>query len=131
MYGIALLLFLLVLCVILNSFIATLQVFLDHIILFDSILIAMISGFSSMAVLDLHGAYALLLGIFVFVLLFGLQQTTIGFWVIGLIMSGLWGLFFGIVAFIFSSSDMTWTCVTLVLGFIFTLGLHLKARNQF
>lgn len=105
------------------------SLFVGHIILFDSIFLSLLSGVLCHEFLGLHPAFALLLGIAVFVLLFWLQNTRFGFWIIGLLLSALWGFIFGFIVYIFTSQDMIWFYVIWGLGTLIMIGLHLKARD--
>lgn len=104
--------------------------FAGHIILFDSILLAIISGILCNQLWGVHPAFCLLIGIAVLILLFKLQTTTVGFWVIGLLLSAFWALIFGFLAYFISSEDIIWFFVITGLGFAMMIGLHLKARNM-
>lgn len=105
------------------------SLFVGHIILFDSIFLSLLSGVLCHEFLGLHPAFALLLGIAVFALLFWLQNTRCGFWIIGLLLSALWGFIFGFIVYIFTSQDMIWFYVIWGLGTLIMIGLHLKARD--
>lgn len=105
------------------------SIFVGHIILFDSIFLALLSGVLCHEFLGLHPALALLLGLAVFVLLFWLQNTKFGFWVIGILLSVLWGFIFGFIAYTFTSQDMIWFYVIWGVGTLAMIGLHLHARN--
>lgn len=105
------------------------SLFVGHIILFDSIFLALLSGVLCHEFLGLHPAFALLLGLAVFGLLFWLQNTRFGFWIIGLLLSALWGFIFGFIAYTFTSQDMIWFYVVWGLGTLVMIGLHLKARD--
>lgn len=106
------------------------SLFVGHIILFDSIFLALLSGVLCHEFLGLHPAFALLLGIAVFALLFWLQNTKFGFWIIGILLSALWGFIFGFIAYAFTSQDMIWFYVVWGLGTAVMIGLHLKARDE-
>ena len=103
--------------------------FLGHIILFDSIAIGLVAGLVSHGLLEVHPAIALIIGIAVFLALFFLQNTKVGFWIIGGLMSLAWGLIFASMAYEFSGKDMIWTYVTFGLATVIMIGLHLKAKN--
>jgi hypothetical protein len=103
--------------------------FLGHIILFDSIAIGLVAGLVSHGLLEVHPAIALIIGIAVFVVLFFLQNTKVGFWIIGGLMSLAWGLIFASMAYEFTGKDMIWTYVVFGLGTFVMIGLHLKAKN--
>jgi len=72
---------------VLGGIVTILGLFFGHIILFDSIALAILSGVLSHALLQIHPAIAIVIGIAVFILLFFLQNTKVGFWIIGGILS--------------------------------------------
>lgn len=115
--------------IVIGIILVIISLFVGHIILFDSIFLALLSGVLCHDFLGLHPAFALLLGLAVFGLLFWLQNTRFGFWIIGLFLSALWGFIFGFIAYIFSSQDMIWFYVVWGLGTLVMIGLHLKARD--
>ena len=102
--------------------------FLNQIILFDSIIIAIIGGVVCNQMWNIHPAICLVIAIVVFGLLFMLQNTTVGFWIIGVLMSAFWALMFGVIANSITK-DVIWDFVVMGLGFIFMLILHLRARD--
>lgn len=104
--------------------------FLGHIILFDSIFLAAISGIVCNQIWSVHPAICIVIAVVLFGFLFWLQNTKVGFWIIGVLLSALWAFVFGFLAYIFSSEDMTWFYVVMGLGFIVMMGLHLKARDS-
>ena len=112
-------------CVSFGLIAAVAGLFFGHIILFDSILLSVISGIIAYRMLHLHGAFALLIGLAVFFLLMLLQSTRAGFWIIGTIMSLLWAVLFSLFA-----PDRIWQYTILGLGFVGMLLLHLKARDS-
>ncbi|MDL2301903.1 hypothetical protein LJC58_06070 [Lachnospiraceae bacterium OttesenSCG-928-D06] len=67
--------------------------FLGHIILFDSIFLAAITGIVCNQVWDVHPAICIVIAIVLFSLLFCLQNTKVGFWIIGILLSALWHLY--------------------------------------
>lgn len=104
--------------------------FFGHIILFDSLALAILSGFLSHGLLHIHPAISILIGIAVFLLLFWLQHTKVGFWIIGGLLSLFWGFIFCTMAYEFSGKDMVWTYVVFGLGTVIMLGLHIHARSK-
>lgn len=104
-------------------------VFIGHIILFDSIFLAAISGIVCNQIWGVHPALCVVIAIALFGLLFWLQNTKAGFWIISVLLSVFWAFVFGFFAHIFSGEDMIWFYVVMGLGFIVMMGLHLKARN--
>lgn len=115
--------------IVIGLILVIISLFVGHIILFDSIFLALLSGVLCHEFLGLHPAFALLLGIAAFALLFWLQNTKFGFWVIGILLSALWGFIFGFIAYTFTSKDMIWFYVVWGLGTAIMIGLHLKARD--
>jgi len=105
-------------------------IFLGHIILFDSIFLAAISGIVCNQIWGVPPAICIVIAIVLFGLLFWLQNTKPGFWIIGVLLSAFWAFVFGFFAYIFAGEDMIWFYVVMGLGFILMMGLHLKARNS-
>lgn len=103
--------------------------FLGHIILFDSIFFAVIVGIICNQILGVHTALCLLIGLALFGLLFKLQTTSLGFWIIGVLFSAFWAGVFCLLAFMLTEHDMIWTYVVLGLGFVMMMGLHLRAKD--
>lgn len=105
-------------------------IFVGHIILFDSIVLAAITGVVCNQVWNIHPALCLVIEVVLFVVLFWLQNTKVGFWIIGGLLSAFWAFVFGFIAYAFSSEDMIWFYVVMGLGFLIMMGLHLKARDS-
>ncbi|MBD5545935.1 MAG: hypothetical protein HDQ97_00775 [Lachnospiraceae bacterium] len=118
------------LCVIIGLVFTIIGMFVGHIILFDSILISIVSGILSNRLLHIHPAFCFLLSIILFILLFRLQYTKVGFWIISVILSGFWGFVFCVIAYAMTNGDMVWTYVVLGVGFVFMMLLHLKSKNN-
>lgn len=106
------------------------SVFFGQIILFDSIMIAAVTGMVSNRVVGFHPAISLVIGIVLFLFLLWFQNTKVGFWVIGSLLSLFWAFVFGFIAYIFAGEDMIWFYVIMALGFIMMIMLHLKARDH-
>lgn len=104
--------------------------FFGNIIVFDSIAFAVLTGFLTHGLLDIHPALSIVIGLAVLVGLLFLQRTRPGFWIIGGILSLLWGLIFSSMAYEFSGKDMIWTYTVLALGTILVFILHLRARSR-
>ena len=105
-------------------------IFVGHIILFDSIFFAVISGIVCHQLWNIHPALCVLIAVAAFTLLFWLQRTRVGFWIIGTLLSAFWAFIFGIVAYLISNQDMIWFYVVAGLGFLAMLGLHRSARGN-
>ncbi|WP_125143710.1 hypothetical protein [Clostridium transplantifaecale] len=101
--------------------------FFGNIILFDSISLAAGAGFACHLLAGVHPAICLVIGL---VFLFWLQNTAVGFWIIGGILSLFWAFVFGFLAYAFSGEDMVWFYVVMGLGVLLMGGLHLKAKNS-
>jgi hypothetical protein len=71
--------------------------FLKQIIIFYSLALGIVAGFSAHGLLHINMVLAIITGIAAFGIMLFLQMTKVGFWIIGLIMSGLWGFAFGAV----------------------------------
>ena len=114
----------------LGLIITVIGLFFGNIILFDSIALAILSGCLSYSLLHLHPAFAILIGLAMLVGLFFLQHTAVGFWIIGGLLSLLWGFIFGFFAYDISGGDMIWFYVVMGLGALLMIGLHLHARDS-
>lgn len=104
--------------------------FFGHIILFDSIALALVAGLVSNGVFKIHPALSLLIGIAVFFGLFFLQKTRVGFWIIGGLLSLFWAMVFGGIAYEATGYDKIWGYVVFGLALVIMIALHLKARND-
>jgi len=113
----------------LSVILTVIGLFFGNIILFESIAIGWGVGFISYRFFHIHPALAIVIGLATFLVLFILQNTTIGFWIIGGSMSLLWGFIFSMMAYDYFNKDMTWTYVVLALGTIIMMGLHWHAKE--
>lgn len=104
--------------------------FFGHIILFDSIALGIVAGVCCNHFLPIHPALCLVIGIAVFLLLFWLQNTRIGFWIIGGLLSAAYALVFAAIAYDSSHKDPVWGWVVFGLSFLIMGGLHLYARSK-
>lgn len=104
--------------------------FFGNIILFDSLALAIGSGFAAHGLLHIHPALSIVIGLAVLVVLYFLQNTKVGFWIIGGLLSLFWGLVFSSMAWEFSGKDMIWTYVVFGLGTLLMIGLHINAKRR-
>ena len=104
--------------------------FVGNIILFESIGIAIAAGCLASYFLDIHPAFCVLIGIGVLIGLYFLMNTKIGFWVIGGLMSLLWGFCVSVFVYSGTDKDMIWTYVSWGLVALFILALHLRAKSR-
>ena len=115
---------------IVGAIVTVIGLFFGNIILFDSIALAIAAGCLSNGLLHVHPALCILIGLAVLVGLFFLQHTSVGFWIIGGLLSLFWGFVFCTLAYEVSGKDMIWTYVVLGLGTLLMVGLHLHARDS-
>ena len=120
----------LILALAIGFIIMVVGLFVGHIIVFDSIALGIISGVCCNHFFTLHPALCLLTGGVVFALLLFLQKTRFGFWIIGVLLSAVWAVIFGLLAFIISNADPVWFFVICGISFVIMLILHIKARNK-
>lgn len=97
---------LLIISLILSAVLFIIGLFVGNIILFDSIILSIAAAVAASNLLHIHLAFCLLIGIGLFLLLFWLQKTKVGFWIIGILMSAVWAFVFGLFAHSFSHGDM-------------------------
>lgn len=125
MYGFAT-----VIGLIIGAILSIIGLFFGNIIVFDSLALAIASGFLANGLLNIHPALSVLIGLVVLAAMYLLQRTKVGFWIIGGLLSVFWGLVFSLMAWEFSGKDMVWTYVVLGLGIILMMGLHIHARRR-
>lgn len=104
--------------------------FFGHIILFDSIALGIIVGVCCNAFTPIHPALCLVIGIVVFLLLFWLQNTSVGFWIVGGLLTLLYAAVIGLLVYLISERDAIWGWVVFGLVFLVIGGLHLHAREN-
>lgn len=102
--------------------------FVGQIILFESIGIGIAAGCLANHFLHIHPALCVLIGLVVLGALLFLMNTKIGFWLIGGLMSILWGLLVAVFVYSGTGKDMLWTYISWGLGTLVILALHFKAR---
>jgi len=104
--------------------------FFGNIIIFDSLALAIASGFVAHGLLHIHTALSIVIGLVVLVALYFLQNTKVGFWIIGGLLSLFWAFIFSFMAYDISGKDMVWTYVVFGLGILLMIGLHINAKRR-
>ena len=104
--------------------------FFGHIILFDSIALGIVAGVCCNSFTPIHPALCLVIGIAVFLLLLWLQRTSVGFWVIGGLLTLIYAAAAGLLACLLTEKDLVWGGVTFGIVFLVIGGLHLHARDN-
>jgi len=104
--------------------------FFFNIILFESIIIAIVAGYLANYFLHIHPVLCVLAGIFVLIGLYCLSKTKVGFWIIGGLMSLIWGLVAVIIMEISKYSSEFWLYTSWALSSLAFLALHLIAKKR-
>lgn len=104
--------------------------FFGHIILFDSIALGIAAGVCCNQFTAIHPALCLVIGIATFLLLLWLQNTSIGFWLVGGLLTLIYAAVFGLLAYFISEHDSIWGWVIFGLVFLVVGALHLRARDM-
>ena len=78
----------------------------------------------------IHPALCLVIGIATFLLLLWLQNTSIGFWLVGGLLTLIYAAVFGLLAYFISEHDPIWGWVIFALVFLVVGALHLRARDN-
>lgn len=104
--------------------------FFQQIMVFDSIALGVIAGFAVNGVWHLSTAPSIGIGAGVFALLLFLQMTKVGFWIIGVLLSILWGFIFAFVAWSITDKSPFWTYGVWVMGALLMMLLHLWSRKN-
>lgn len=114
--------------VVLGGIFFVVGMFIGQIILFESILLGIVLGMVASKVWHIHTFFAILIGIGACFLLFILQNTTPGFWIIGGIFSIAWGGIFALFAYDASDKDPIWTYGIWITGALVVMLLHRNAK---
>jgi hypothetical protein len=119
-----------IICVVVGLLITIIGLFFGNIILFDCIAFSILAAVLAYKIWDVHPALCILIGIAIFVGLYFLQRSAVGFWIVGGALSLLWGFIFAMMAYDISNKDMIWTYVVFGLGTLMVIGLHIRARKR-
>ena len=103
--------------------------FVGHIILFDSIALGIAAGVCCNQFTAIHPALCLVIGIASFLLFFWLQNTRVGFWIVGGVLTLCYAALFGLLAYFLAENDPIWGWVIFGLAFLIVGTLHRRARN--
>ena len=104
--------------------------FLGHIIIFDSIALAVIGGAVAYNLFHVGTVLSIVIGAGIFALLMFLQTTRPGFWIIGGLLSLVWGFIFSLFAFSLSGKNMLITLGVWIIGTGFMIFQHLRSRRK-
>lgn len=104
--------------------------FFGYITVFDSIALGVVGGFVTHGVFRLHPGWTVLIGIVIFAALLFIQFTGPGFWIVGGLLSIIWGFIFSLFAYSMSGESMAWTIGVWIAGTVVMLLLHLRARDN-
>ena len=104
--------------------------FFGHIILFESLALGLAAGLVSYHVLTIHMAFCILIGLAVAIVIFFLQNTKVGFWIIGGLMSLLWATVIAFLVYDGTHKDLIWTWVVFGGVLLFMIVLHRYAYNK-
>ena len=121
---------LLIIGIIIGLICTIIGLFLGHIILFDSIALGIVAGLCCNQFLSIHPAICIVIGIATLLLLFWLQNTRFGFWIIGGLLSLIYAFMFSTIAYISNHNDPVWGWVVFGLSFLILGGLHIRARYK-
>lgn len=94
----------------------------------DCIVIAVVSGMAIKKAFEIHSAYCFLIGIVIFFVFLVIAQTKIGFWLITIPFSMIFGAFCGIIALAITD-DSIWMCTIFGLSTIIAILTHVYSSN--
>ena len=104
--------------------------FVKDICLFESLASGIILGVVAHKLWQLSPLIALGIGIAAIVVLYFLQNTSIGFWLVGGVYSVAWGFVVALFVFDATGKNMTSTYIGWAIGAAAFFGLHLFARSR-
>ena len=119
-----------VLGIVIGLILTVIGLFAKDICLFESLASGIILGVVAHKLWQLSPLIAIGIGIAAIVILYFLQNTSIGFWVVGGVYSIAWGFIVALFVFDSTGKNMTWTYVGWGIGVLAFLGLHVFARNR-
>lgn len=106
------------------------SLFFGHIDIFESIAVGIICGCIAHGMFDMHIALALVIGIITFIAMVFLIRTSVGFWVIGGVMSVAWGFIGAFIAYTVKGESVLWVYASWAVCAVIMMGLHLYARKN-
>jgi len=115
---------------ILFAILTVLGLFFGHIILFESIALGLAAGLVAYNVFHIHMALCILIGLAVLLGMYFLQNTKVGFLIMGSLMSFIWAAAIGILVYDGTHKDMIWTWVVFGAVLVIMVGLHIHARSK-
>ena len=104
--------------------------FVKDICLFESLASGIILGVVAHKLWQLSPLIAVGIGIVAVVLLYFLQNTAIGFWLVGGVYSVAWGFIVALLVFDSTGKNMSSTYIGWAIGAAAFFGLHLFARSR-
>jgi hypothetical protein len=104
--------------------------FFGNISLFESIATGIIVGVAVHKIGSVHPGIAVGIGIITLIILYFLQTTSVGFWIVGGLYSVAWGFIVCLVVFSASGKNMAYTYIGWAIGALAFLGLHLIAKGR-
>lgn len=94
----------------------------------DCLFIAIASCMAIKKAFEIHSAYCFLIGIVIFFVFLAIAQTKIGFWLITIPFSMIFGAFCGIIALAITD-DSIWMCTIFGLSTIIAILTHVYSNN--
>jgi len=119
-----------ILGIIIGLVLTIIGLFLKDICLFESIASGIILGVVSYNLWDFPSLLAIAAGFGALVVLYFLQNTAVGFWIVGVLFSVAWGFIVALIVFDATSRDMALTYIGWAVGALAFFGLHLIARRR-
>ena len=116
--------------VVLGVVFAAVGMFFGNICLFESIAVGIILGLVARYAWMLHTGVAWVIAIAAVALLYILQNTSVGFWVVGGLFSAAWALLVALIVYEASGYDKGYAYMSLAIGAVAFMGLHLFARSK-
>lgn len=95
-----------------------------HMAFTDSVITAVAVGWLLGSQTGLHPAFCLLIGVSVFIFLYAVQSTRIGYWTVSTAFSLIWAFFVGVIVHESTGGDDIWTYVSMGIAFFIILGFH-------
>jgi hypothetical protein len=121
---------LLILGIAVGLILSLIGMFIGNISLFESIASGIILALVVFNLWQFSPVISVGIGIAAAAVLYAIQKTAIGFWIVGGVFSVAWGLIVAVIVFDATGRIMLWTYIGWALGTIAFFGLHLIARSR-
>lgn len=118
------------LSILLGIFSAVIKLFFSQVIFFEASLLFIASIFVGIIQFSLHPVYSVLFSLGIFMIVFLLWNTKVGFWLLSIPFSVGWGFLAGSITHAITEGDMIWSVFAGVVSLVIVFSLHINAMPK-